>query len=275
MWAISYDANTLCQQYIILPICYASSILWCQFIIPAICYNAKMICRQYITMLPMSVLPFERPQHEMTGCRFKKRKDRCISKLYFQRIESLILFADALLKATSSKFVFDFDFEILNIPSNFYWLTKEKQRVKWKIETWNVILQLTKSTICCKNIYFQAVSKGLGGDGTDKNWKMFHFLLLPLFCSFPWDVWGCTPWWLRQSYLNLPENYFIGILIIALQFSSAFYKFPFISSVSVNSSENSAIQTYDNHHPQLCSFLNKFFMKILFQDFDIWWINQV
>ena len=53
----------------------------------------------------------------------------------------------ALLKATWSKLVFDFDFEILNIPAKLYWITKEKQRMKWNIETWFVILQSTKIKI--------------------------------------------------------------------------------------------------------------------------------
>ena len=76
-------------------------------------------------MPPMSMLPFERPQHGTTVARcyqnIKKISLQKIKKLFSQTVlESFLLSAaDALLKAGRSKLVFDFDFEILNIPSNF------------------------------------------------------------------------------------------------------------------------------------------------------------
>ena len=101
-------------------------------------------------------LPFERPQHETTARWYQNRKKTNAAKksgnIFFECLNLWISLSslDALLKASWSKFVFDF--EKFNIPSNFYWFTKEKQRVKWKIETWNVILQLTKIKCAVKVI---------------------------------------------------------------------------------------------------------------------------
>ena len=74
--------------------------------------------------------------------------------------------------------MFDHDFEILNIPSNFYWLTKEKQ--SW-VEDWNLKCNFTIAirwwiktmAICKRHILY-------------KCWWLFRLLLLLGFATWLW-----------------------------------------------------------------------------------------
>ena len=122
-----------------------SNLLWCQYILPTIYYDAANV----------NGCPLKGRNMKGQRADIKTEKDKCGKKsgnIFLNCFNLWISLSslNALLKASWSKFVFDF--EKFNIPSNFYWFTKEKQRVKWKIETWNVILQLTKIKCAVKVI---------------------------------------------------------------------------------------------------------------------------
>ena len=118
---ICHNVNiSLCRQYII---CYHLS--QCQYIImPTIYYDAANV---NVALWKAATRNDSTPQYQTRKDKYSKKSRKYI----FQLHESL----NALLKASWSKFVFDFDLEKLNIPSNFYSFTKEKHRVKWKIKT--------------------------------------------------------------------------------------------------------------------------------------------
>ena len=130
--------------------------------------------------------------------------------------------------------MFDNDFEILNIPSNFYWLTKEKQGVGWKIGTWNVILQLIVIRWWIKTM---AVCK------RHKCWWLLRFLLLLLIGSITW-VWpglGVMKVLKVISFLTkkgTSENYLI------------------LLTVSSKSPTSHQYKNFLYHHPNICSYIS-------------------
>ena len=96
----------------------------------------------------MSMLPFESPQHETPAhCYQNRLKEKKIKKtiLFLKTFEFSILSAVALLKAPDRSLCLILILKCWIFHQTFIGSQKKnKEYVKWKIETGNLLLQLKK-----------------------------------------------------------------------------------------------------------------------------------